>query len=50
MTEIVASYADLAMALMASHTSDSCGCLICADIRKAIGHRPLIDAPARRLP
>jgi hypothetical protein len=44
MSETVASYASLAVTLPEPHTSDGCGCLICSDARKALGHRPLIAA------
>lgn len=40
MSEIIASYADLAITLSSPHGSD-CPCLVCADARKAIGHRAL---------
>lgn len=41
MTDLVDSYADLAITLSPPHGPDSCFCLICSDARKALGHRPL---------
>lgn len=47
MAEIVATYADLAMTLPPPHGPD-CPDIMCADIRKALGHRPLIPEFSRR--
>lgn len=43
---IVASYADRAARLGPPHGPD-CPCLVCADARAAVGHRPLIPDFAR---